>query len=346
MERSGKLHLPGGSGEMTESELATLLNRSESEILDFKSKQYLFAGASNEDKGELLKDILAMSNAWKTSDAYILIGVEEENERAIGICGAATTLGDNDVQQFVNSKTNRPISFRLEVFLHKGANLTIIHIDKNQRRPIHLIKSFGGLEKEVVYIRRGTSTDKAAPEEIAEMGKEDARTNAKPDVGLEFEFVIESYRSDIGAMIGGVWADANPKYEDRDRLKIYAVNRKGGLAQYVQGSVWIPSSILMDYMTIVATSPEGHAEAKLLQFEVSNKISERTVYWAASRPPEWKPLSPGMRIFLREFKLAPYRQSLAQAPCSMRWQLAIDGWESTKGETKFADIPLIDQRHK
>jgi len=54
-----------------------LLNEEEGTTLDFKSKQYLFAGATDEEKSELLKDILAFANAWRRSDAYILLGVEE-----------------------------------------------------------------------------------------------------------------------------------------------------------------------------------------------------------------------------------------------------------------------------
>ena len=50
---------------MNESELTALLRRSESETLDFKSKQYPFARANDEEKSELLKDIVAMANGWK-----------------------------------------------------------------------------------------------------------------------------------------------------------------------------------------------------------------------------------------------------------------------------------------
>jgi predicted HTH transcriptional regulator len=61
------------------SDLNPLLHRSESETLDFKRQQYPFAGATDEQKGELLKDIISIANAFKDSDGYILIGVEEEH---------------------------------------------------------------------------------------------------------------------------------------------------------------------------------------------------------------------------------------------------------------------------
>jgi len=47
-----------------------LLYEDESTTLDFKKKQYLFAKATEEEKSELLKDILGFANAWRRSEAY------------------------------------------------------------------------------------------------------------------------------------------------------------------------------------------------------------------------------------------------------------------------------------
>jgi len=58
-----------------------LLNMTESETFDFKSIQYKFYGATDEEKAELLKDIIAFANAWKTGDAFVVIGVSEKNGR-------------------------------------------------------------------------------------------------------------------------------------------------------------------------------------------------------------------------------------------------------------------------
>ena len=49
-----------------------LLFEEESETLDFKRDQYRFDNATDEEKSELLKDILAFANAWRRADAYIL----------------------------------------------------------------------------------------------------------------------------------------------------------------------------------------------------------------------------------------------------------------------------------
>jgi hypothetical protein len=51
-----------------------LLKEPESQTLDFKVDQYSFKGATDDEKSELLKDILAFVNVWRETDAYILIG--------------------------------------------------------------------------------------------------------------------------------------------------------------------------------------------------------------------------------------------------------------------------------
>ena len=62
---------------ISDSALEQLLFENESPTLDFKREQYAFEGASDVDKSELLKDILAFANSWRRSDAFILVGVDE-----------------------------------------------------------------------------------------------------------------------------------------------------------------------------------------------------------------------------------------------------------------------------
>jgi len=62
---------------MTDELFERLLYEEESVTVDFKREQYPFAKATDDEKAELLKDILGFSNAWRRSEAYILIGVED-----------------------------------------------------------------------------------------------------------------------------------------------------------------------------------------------------------------------------------------------------------------------------
>ena len=166
--------------------IASLLYEEESDSLDFKRDQYRFDNATKPEKAELLKDILAFANAWRRTDAYILIGIEEIKGTKNKVVGVSKHIEDASLQQFVNSKTQRPVYFSYQARLCEDKKVGIIHIPV-QERPIYLKKDFGGLSKNVVYVRRGTSTVKAEPEEIAKMSKSDSDMQ-KPSPSLDFFF--------------------------------------------------------------------------------------------------------------------------------------------------------------
>lgn len=151
-----------------------LLYEEESTTLDFKLGQYAFVKASDDEKSELLKDILGFVNAWRRSDAYILIGVEDVRggrARIVGI-NDSDQLDDHSLQQFVNNLTDSPVRFHYRAFSAEGKQIGIIRIEQ-QPRPVCLKRDYGKLKRNEVYVRRGSSTDPtkpATPKEIAQMG--------------------------------------------------------------------------------------------------------------------------------------------------------------------------------
>lgn len=82
-----------------------LLHEDESTTLDFKRDQYPFSKATEAQKSELLKDILGFANAWRRTDAYILIGVEEVRGGRSRVVGVTEHLDDHSLQQFVHRRT-------------------------------------------------------------------------------------------------------------------------------------------------------------------------------------------------------------------------------------------------
>jgi hypothetical protein len=162
-----------------------LLNEDEGTSLDFKREQYQFAGADNQTKAELLKDILAFANAWRRTDAYILIGVEEVKGGKSKVLGIIDHLNDNDLQQFVNEKSQRPLAFSYQTLVHPEGQIGIIHIPV-QQRPFYLKADFGGLKKDTVYLRRGSSTAIATLDEVAQMGVPSDRSVDQPSISVEF----------------------------------------------------------------------------------------------------------------------------------------------------------------
>jgi predicted HTH transcriptional regulator len=158
---------------MNKDQFEKLLYEEENNTLDFKKSQYLFSRASDEQKSELLKDILGFANAWRRATAYILIGVEEVQGGRGNIIGISPNdhLQDHALQQFVNNLTNHPVRFQYEAFCFDGKQIGIISIEE-QTRPVYLKRDYGKLKKNEVYVRRGSSTDPtkpALPDEIATM---------------------------------------------------------------------------------------------------------------------------------------------------------------------------------
>lgn len=162
-----------------------LLNSPENESLDFKSDQYDFINADDREKSELLKDILAFTNSWRRVDAYILIGVIDGKGKLSTVKSINNHIDDASLQQFVNSKTNTPIKFSYIPYSYDNKDVGIIKIPL-QKRPVYLLKDFGKLDKEVVYIRRGSSTDKASIDEISRMGGVTDSFISRPEIIIEF----------------------------------------------------------------------------------------------------------------------------------------------------------------
>jgi hypothetical protein len=173
---------------MDNATLEILLNKVESDTLDFKAQQYRFYGATDDDKSELLKDILAFANGWKETDAHIIIGIDEKDGRAATVTGVSVHLADNDVQQFVNGKTNKAVTLAVETVPHSGVELDVIRIAQAQTRPIYCRRGFGKLREGTVYVRRGSSTAVADPDEVSAMGRTDAvaQLTTIPTLAIEF----------------------------------------------------------------------------------------------------------------------------------------------------------------
>lgn len=193
----------------------SLLHQTESETLDFKRDQYPFENADKDTKSELVKDILAFANAWKNTDAHILIGVEERTGNKAHVVGVHTPLDDAKLQQLINSKTNKPVKFICSTFNYQGIQVGVITIDANQSRPLFLKKNFGKLKEGEVRIRRGSSTAIASPDEIADMGAVGASITIP---SIEFEFANPKIHKRLGdeiAVTSTILIDSPPPSDEQ-----------------------------------------------------------------------------------------------------------------------------------
>lgn len=102
------------------------------------------------------------------SDAYILIGVDERKNDKSLIVEVEDHLVNRNLQQFVVSKTNRPVFFSGSSFTSDGREIGVLHVPE-QDRPVFLRSDFGKLRANVVYSRRGDTTGEASPDEVLRM---------------------------------------------------------------------------------------------------------------------------------------------------------------------------------
>ena len=157
---------------MNEQLLNRLRYKSEGPDIDFKSTQYGFAGANDLQKSEMLKDILAMANAWREGPAYILLGLLDQRPHPAEVVGITSHIDDSTLQEFVNSKVKPKLTFHYEEHLHDDKTVGVITIPK-QKRPFFVSKAYGKLKPNIVYVRRGSSTDEAEPTEVGDMSMAD-----------------------------------------------------------------------------------------------------------------------------------------------------------------------------
>jgi len=169
--------------------IVELLYEEEGSTLDFKEEQYPFINEENKHKkSELLKDILAFANAWRRDNAYILIGVKEVKGAKSEVLGIEQDIDDATLQEFINGKTNKPIEFEYKTVDLDGKNIAYIKIFL-QNRPFFVKKDYGKVKANTIYLRRGSSTAIATPDEIYDMGKAQIETETTSKNPVNYKVV-------------------------------------------------------------------------------------------------------------------------------------------------------------
>lgn len=153
--------------------IESLLHQEEGTTLDFKQKQYPFHTTSltqttEELRSKLVKDLLAFANTQRDSSAYILIGVQEVKGGRSNVTGIDQHLLDNELHDFMNKMTQRPVEFSYSPYHFDGVDVGVIEIPV-QEGLFYLKTSYGKLHESTVYIRDGSSTRIVTPDEITEI---------------------------------------------------------------------------------------------------------------------------------------------------------------------------------
>jgi len=229
---------------------------SEGDSLEFKKEQYRFKGACDNDKSELLKDIVAMVNSWRSVDGYIVIGIEERPQKPNILHGVALHIDDATIQQFVNSKLHRACTFEYKTYTKDENTYGIIRIPL-QKRPVYLSRNYGKLKANTVYVRRGSSTGEATPDEISKMGIDLYDLSRK--AAIEIGFYDKSKDNIVGSELTfeTTYYDVIDKIPDYSNRESFGLTSRDYYRDYVNHINFISSYVPVHF----AISNTGDREA-------------------------------------------------------------------------------------
>lgn len=144
-----------------------ILKTTERANIDFKKEVYDFS-KTKDVTAEFIKDIISLTNTIREHTAYIFFGISEEDKpTAIGI---NKSLDDAILQSKIKDKVNIIPQFSYYQFEFKSKIIGVIEIPiKKYSSAIFPIVNLKGLNKKIVYHRRGTSNSEAEPHEIVEI---------------------------------------------------------------------------------------------------------------------------------------------------------------------------------
>ena len=133
--------------------------KQEGSFWDFKRNWY-----SDSKIGDLLHDIICMANNLENRDAYIIIGVDEENYELVDVTNDSNRKNTQNIVDFLKDKKFagdiRPTVLVKQVIV-QDITLDVIVIKNSNRTPYYLKENFRGLNPNNIYTRiQDTNTPK------------------------------------------------------------------------------------------------------------------------------------------------------------------------------------------
>lgn len=175
------------TSKMNYADFLKLVRGGETTNVDFKIDCCAFLSNSFDSdaaKAELVKDVCAMANNGNVA-SYIVIGVSNDGTGAKSV--ANPQLTDDNVQSFCKTAISPPIKLRVHHCkwadaqpVHARKHFIVIQVGPNARHAYRLNADFIDIKnndpkrrfcfrRNEVWIRRGATSDLAAPEEIGRM---------------------------------------------------------------------------------------------------------------------------------------------------------------------------------
>ena len=153
---------------MAEIEFRELIQRPESDVLDFKQQGYIFS--ESKSRLDFIKDVLAMANTPRTQPAHIVLGVKWTPENGAELIGLDVQLDDVKFQGAIGTGWTQPKPrFIYKPILFEGRHFGVIEVEVSQEGPFTALKDGDGLQAGALYWRRGTQNERAVGTELRQI---------------------------------------------------------------------------------------------------------------------------------------------------------------------------------
>lgn len=175
----------------------------------FYDKKLKLSMGSKEGKAKFLKHVCALSNSNPENNSYIVIGIEDEENKIMGV----DFYDDSKIQNLVNAYLHNPPKIEYEnvpfprLPRHKVVGLVTIHPNN---RITSLLKHAWKYRKETIFYRRGSNSMPASK-------RFELRNTNKPIV----EAIEKNARNSIELTLDGVFDFFNnhkPEYNPRYKV--------------------------------------------------------------------------------------------------------------------------------
>lgn len=191
---------------MDKNQFIKLIQEDENSTLDFKRDIYTFTqGAPRNirktETGKFIKDLLSLYNTVRNGAAYIIMGIEEDENLNKNFIGISSKIDGAILQDKVKDKLKPIVDFSLSYVEYEQKEYGIITIPLPQFSiPSVAIDKYGSVEKDVVYIRRDSMNADAKHEDIQRIYKwlkelEGLRTKQKISKKEFIKFIRTSLKS-------------------------------------------------------------------------------------------------------------------------------------------------------
>ena len=142
-----------------------LLNRQESDDLDFKSQEYNLT--NNHGRSRFIKDIVAMANTPRSNSAYILLGALEHSGRVIETPGVMAHPDESELGRIVSGRVRPTPKFSYRQVEYDGIGFGLIEIPSDQLwRLLCPVRTLRRSDRVWCYIRRKTQATESDTDRV------------------------------------------------------------------------------------------------------------------------------------------------------------------------------------